>query len=56
MKCTHVPTSEGQSMCTCEDHRMMLELLIEMQARYIVYLEKRFQQGEVKNVWNQDLG
>lgn len=45
-QCYHIPTSPGQSMCTCEDNRMFLELLIELQARHIATLERRLQKGE----------
>jgi hypothetical protein len=52
-RCYHIPTSEGQSMCTCQDHRMFLEMLIQMQAEYITYLERRFQKGEVRLIANR---
>lgn len=42
-RCTHFVTSPGQSVCTCLDRRMFLELLVELQARRIVELEKRVQ-------------
>lgn len=45
-RCYHVPTSEGQKMCTCQDFRMWLELIIQTQAEYIAYLERRYQKGE----------
>lgn len=42
-------------MCTCQDHRMWLEMIIQLQAEYIVYLERRFQKGEVKMILNRNL-
>lgn len=52
-RCYHVPTAPGQTMCTCQDHRMFLELLIEMQSRHIAYLERRFQKGDIKVILNE---
>jgi hypothetical protein len=43
VSCHHVPTSPGQTMCRCEDRRMYLELLVELQARHIATLERRLQ-------------
>jgi hypothetical protein len=51
-RCYHIPTSPGQKMCTCEDNRMMLELIIEMQARHIVQLQRRAQENTAF-VWNE---
>lgn len=45
-RCSHVPVSPGQSMCRCEDTRMLLELVIACQARYIDLLVRRFEKGE----------
>lgn len=47
-RCYHVPTSPGQSMCTCEDNRMSLELLVELQAWHIARLENRLQRHEAR--------
>jgi hypothetical protein len=45
-RCAHVPTSPGQRICTCLDRRMFLELLVELQARRIVELEREAQRHE----------
>lgn len=42
-RCVHVPTSPGQTVCTCLDRRMWLELLVELQARRIVELTARIE-------------
>lgn len=42
-RCYHVPTSPGQSVCTCLDRRMWLELALELAARRIVELEAAVQ-------------
>jgi hypothetical protein len=42
-RCYHVPTSPGQTMCTCLDYTIWLRLVIEVQARYIADLERRMQ-------------
>lgn len=55
-RCYHIPTSPGQSMCTCEDNRMFLELLVELQARHIATLERRLQTHEPKVIFDEDLG
>lgn len=47
-RCYHIPTSEGQSVCTCLDRRMWLEMLVELQARRIAELEYERQQNPVK--------
>lgn len=39
-RCYHVPTSEGQSVCTCLDKRMWLEFVIQVQAEMIAKLLK----------------
>lgn len=44
-RCYHIPTSHGQSVCTCLDRRMWLELLVELQARRIVELEAERQRS-----------
>jgi hypothetical protein len=44
-RCYHVPTSPGQTMCTCLDYTIWLRLVIEVQARYIADLERRMQQA-----------
>lgn len=41
--CVHPPLSPGQSMCKCEDIRMHLELLVELQSWQIARLERRLQ-------------
>ena len=40
-RCYHIPTAPGQSMCTCRDRQMFLEVLIELQARRLTELESR---------------
>jgi hypothetical protein len=40
-RCYHIPISVGQTLCTCQDNRMFLELLIEQQARHIAQLQRR---------------
>lgn len=42
-RCYHVPMSEGQSMCSCEDNRILLETIIQLQAAHIVALQRRLQ-------------
>lgn len=42
-RCYHIPTSEGQSMCSCMDYIMWLRVVIQTQAEYIVDLERRMQ-------------
>jgi hypothetical protein len=39
-RCQHVPTSPGQSVCTCLDTRMWLEFVVQVQAQYIDYLTR----------------
>jgi hypothetical protein len=45
--CYHVPTSPGQTVCGCLDLIMWTRLLVELQARRIVELEREAQQGVV---------
>lgn len=45
-RCYHVPTSHGQSMCTCLDLIMWTRLLVELQARRITELEQQTQHCE----------
>jgi hypothetical protein len=47
-RCYHVPTSPGQTVCTCLDYVMWLRVVIEVQARYIADLERRMQASAPK--------
>jgi crotonobetainyl-CoA:carnitine CoA-transferase CaiB-like acyl-CoA transferase len=47
-RCQHVPTSPGQTMCTCLDERMWLRLCLELAARRIVQLETAAQRGTAR--------
>lgn len=44
-RCYHVPTSPGQTVCTCLDYAMWLRFVIQVQADYIADLERRMQAG-----------
>lgn len=48
-RCYHVPTSPGQDMCTCIDELMWVRLLVELQAKRIVELERQVQKGDFAN-------
>lgn len=40
-RCQHVPTSPGQTVCTCLDTRMTLRLALELERATVDYLLSR---------------
>jgi hypothetical protein len=42
-RCYHVPTSPGQTVCTCLDYTIWLRFVIQVQGGYIADLERRMQ-------------
>lgn len=55
-RCYHIPTSHGQSVCTCLDRRMWLELLVELQARRIAELETERQRHQPQEIFLSERG
>lgn len=37
-RCQHVPTSPGQSVCSCRDRQMWLEFVVQVQSETIARL------------------